>query len=88
MLDSRLVSFRDSLLVSPKFSVRVLANLRINDKGTTIGQNLGKISTELCNMSLSSANVKKHMRYFKLLDVEEWQVGPLRELMADELEIL
>ena len=87
MLASRLVSFRDSLLVSPKFSVRLLANLRINDKGTTLGQNLDKIRKELCDVSLSSANVKKHMRYFKLPDVEEWRVGPLRELMEEDLEI-
>ena len=87
MLAGRLVSFRDSLLGSPKFSVRVLANFRINDRGTTIGQNLGKVSKELCDGSLPSTNVKKHMRYFQLPVVEEWRVGPLRELMSDELEI-
>ena len=61
MLTSRLVSFRDSLLVSPKVSVKVLANLRINDKETTIGQNLGMIYKELCDASLPSINVKKHI---------------------------
>ena len=87
MLASRLVGFRDSLLASPKFSIRVLANLRMNDKGTLFGQTLSMIGREVLNENITPNNVKRSMSYVKMPENEAWRIGPLREVMSLNMEI-
>ena len=87
MLSSRLVGFRDALLSSPKYRIRVLANLRIGDKGTLIGHNLRKISIECKNEILTTGKVKKLMRYHRVPEVEKWRLSPLKEILSADMFI-
>ena len=87
MLSSRLVGFRDSLLSSPKYCIRVLGNLRVGDKGTLIGQSLRKISTECKSDSLTPMKVKKLMKYYRIPEMEKWRLGPLKEILSSDMAI-
>ena len=77
MLASRYIGFVKSLCSSPKYCMRVFSS--------TI--NLISIECTSTKDSLTSAAVKKSMKYFNVPDTEQWRVGILSELLSDTLEI-
>ena len=90
MLASRYNTFVNSLMKSPKYSVRVLANLCATDHRTVMGQSLAQISRE-CGLSrddkLSSNTIKDKMKYFSAPQDQEWRIGILCELLDNKMEI-
>ena len=89
MLASRYIGFVKSLCSSPKYRMRVLASTIMNDMRTVMGRTINLISIECTSTkdSLTSAAVKKSMKYFNVPDTEQWRVGILSELLSDTLEI-
>ena len=92
ILDSRYCGFVKSLLSSPKYPVRVLASMCSGDYRTVMGNTLPEIGKEfgvqgadLC--MLTSATVKKKMKYFLVPDPESWRTGFLSELTSKDLEV-
>ena len=92
MLASRYFTFVQSLLNSPKYPVRVLANLCTTDHRTVMGQCLSKISTE-CGVArddmakLSSGMIKKKMRYFSVPEEQTWRIDILNELLNNGIDV-
>ena len=92
MLASRYITFVKSLLTSPKYPVRVLAQLCSTDYRTLVGRSLSRISRE-CNQDifdpckLASSEVKRKMRYFPVPPGQSWRVPILCELLKNEFEI-
>ena len=89
MLASRYIGFVKSLCSSPKYCMRVLASTIKNDMRTVMGRTLNMISVECTSPkdSLTSAIVKKNMKYFPVPDTEQWRVGILSERLSDTVEI-
>ena len=89
MLASRYIGFVKSLCSSPKYCMRVLASTSMNDMRTVMGRTVHMISVECSSSkdSLTSATVKKSMKYFNVPDTEQWRVGVLSELLSETLEI-
>ena len=54
-----------------------------------MGRTVHMISVECSSSkdSLTSATVKKSMKYFNVPDTEQWRVGVLSELLSETLEI-
>ena len=92
MLASRYHTFVNSLLKSPKYSVRVLANLCATDHRTVMGQSLAQIGRE-CGLTggdtgqLSSALIKQKMKYFSVPPDQVWRTGILSELLDKNMEV-
>ena len=89
MLASRLVKFVEQLKSSMKMGVRVLASLAVNDQRTVLGQNLLKVSRECSSdvMNLTPALVKNNLNYFPVPIEESWRIGPIREILDDQVLI-
>ena len=89
MLSSRYVSFVKSLSSSPKYVVRVLASLCVEDLRTVMGRTLQRLASECqCELeTLSSLMIKNKMKYFSLPREEEWRIPILRELTSQSVQI-
>ena len=93
MLASRYITFVKSLLASPKYPVRVFAQLCHADYRTIVGRSLSKISRE-CKQDifdpskLTSFEVKRKMKYFPVPPDQSWRIPILSELLYKEVEIL
>ena len=61
----------------------------MNDTQTVMGRTINLLSVECTSPkdSLTSATVKKSMKYFNVPDTEQWRVGILSELFSENLEI-
>ena len=69
--------------------MRVMARTFLNDMRTVVGRTIRMISAE-CRSSfetLTPAMVKNEMSYFRVPDGEEWRVGVLSDLLANDLVI-
>ena len=92
MLASRYSTFVNSLMKSPKYSVRVLANLCATDHRAVMGQSLAQIGRE-CGLTggdtgqLSSALIKQKMKYFSVPPDQVWRTGILSELLDKNMEV-
>ena len=82
MLTSQLVSFYKAQLSSPKFRMRFLEHLAVNDKRTVLGSNLERIAGECgCGIEqLTSKVVKSRLRYVNVPNDQEWRVHLASEL--------
>ena len=89
MLASRQVKFREQLLTSCKMGVRVLASLASNDQRCVLGQNMAKLSRECTSnmVDLTPSIVKSRLRYFEVPEEEGWRLGPILEILDENLEI-
>ena len=84
MIKSRLVEFYRSQLDSPKFCIRFLMRLAVDDLRTVLGQSLSRIAAEL-KVKVKEINgklVKSKLKYRVLPDGENWRVPLGLELMA------
>ena len=84
MLASRLVRFYRNQLVSPKFRVRFLVRLAVNDKRTVLGRSLDRIANE-CNHDLATLTpnvVKAKMKYASVPIGQEWRLPVAMELYS------
>ena len=90
MLCSRYCKFVNAILTSPKYPVRLMGSLCVNDQRTIMGKNLSNIRKE-CGVKrqsdLTPAFVKKNLRYFKIPECEVWRERILKELLSIEVEI-
>ena len=82
MLASQLVSFYKAQLSSPKFRMRFLVHLAVNDKRTVLGSNLERIAGECgCGIEqLTSKVVKSRLGYVNVPNDQEWRVHLASEL--------
>ena len=87
LLCSRFLKFTDQLLKSTKPVVRLLARLFMGDMRTTLGRNLFKIKNGLGNRECTTANIKRHYRYFPVPDGELWRLNLLDELLENSGKI-
>ena len=89
MLASRHVKFVKQLRSSSKMGVRVLASLASNDKRCVLGKNMAKVSRECSsNMeNLTPSMVKTKLKYFDVPEDEGWRLGPILELLNENLKI-
>ena len=89
MLASRHVKFVKQLRSSSKMGVRVLASLASNDQRCVLGMNMAKVSRECSsNMeNLTPSMVKTKLKYFDVPEEEGWRLGPILELLNENLKI-
>ena len=90
MLCSRYCKFVNAIMTSPKYPVRLMGSLCLNDQRTIMGKNLSNIRKG-CGVKrqsdLTPAFVKKNLRYFKVPECEVWRERILKELLSNEVEI-
>ena len=89
MLASRLVKFVEQLRTSSKMGVRVLASLACTDQRCVLGKNIAKVSRE-CSSNvedLTPSMVKGKLKYFDVPEEERWRLGPILEILNENLEI-
>ena len=84
MLASRLVGFYRAQLNSPKFRMRFLMRMAVNDKRTVLGRNLDTIAEEChCDlMQLTPSVVKQNLRYAIAPDDLGWRIPLASELYS------
>ena len=86
LVAARYCSFYRSLIESPKFPVRFLANLQADDMRTVLGRNIANLTT-ICDLPrsdrslLSKALVKKKMVYRQVENGDMWKVTLAKELL-------
>ena len=80
MLASRAVKFKDTLMESNKFAVKLLGHLATRDKSTVIGSNMCRIMRELGDTPLSVSNVKKTLKYC-VNEEEKWRSSFILDLL-------
>ena len=81
LLCSRFLKFTDQLCNSTKPVVSLLARLFREDMRTTMGKNLFKIGKAMGDRECTTANIKRHFRYFPVPDGEVWRLNVLDELI-------
>ena len=80
MLASRAVKFKDTLMESNKFAVKLLGHLATRDKSTVIGSNICRIMRELGDTPVSVSNVKKSLKYC-VNEEEKWRSSFILDLL-------
>ena len=89
MLASRLVKFVEQLRSSSKMGVRVLASLACTDQRCVLGKTIAKVSRE-CSSNvedLTPSMVKGNLKYFDVPEEERWRLGPILQILDENLEI-
>ena len=89
MLASRLVKFVEQLRTSTKMGVRMLASLALSDQRSVLGRSMVRVARE-CSveaMNLTPAMVKSQLHYFDVPDDEKWRIGPIQEILDEQLVI-
>ena len=80
MLASRAVKFKDTLMESNKFAVKLLGHLATRDKSSVIGRNICRIMRELGDSPVSVSNVKKSLKYC-VNEEEKWRSSFILDLL-------
>ena len=90
MLCSRLCNFVKSILTSPKYQVRLMGSLCVDDQRTVSGRNLSNIRKG-CGVTrgnaLTAGYVKKNLKYFQIPADEVWREKLIKELISSEVEV-
>ena len=81
MLARRAIKFKDTLLTSSKFAVKLLGHIAIMDKSTVLGSNMCRLERELGDTPLSVSNVKKHLKYC-VREEDKWRSSFILDLLA------
>ena len=84
MLSGRYSKFVDSLCMSSKVEVALLANMAVQDNRTVMGKTVSRLKQELNSDVLTSNLVKKNLKYFPVPQDEEWRLPFLDELLSVE----
>ena len=84
MLSGRYSKFVDSLCMSSKVEVALLANMAVQDNRTVMGKTVARLKQELNSDVLTSNLVKKNLKYFPVPQDEEWRLPFLDELLSVE----
>ena len=89
-LCSRFINYDKSLLTSSKSSIRLLAQIKRNDKRTVHGRNLARIAAK-CNSKnindISSSSDKADMKYVTIPEDDAWRVDVISDMLAIKTEI-
>ena len=65
MLSSRYSKFVDSLCMSSKMEVALLANMAVQDNRTVMGKTVSRLKQELNSQVLTPSLIKKNLKYFE-----------------------
>ena len=81
MLCFRYVKFKEMLYSSSKVMVNLLARITAEDMRTVMGKTMAKLKTDLNGMEVSCSNIKDHLKYFPVPELETWRIDYLEELL-------
>ena len=69
------------LYSSSKVMVNLLARITAEDMRTVMGKTMAMLKTELNGMEVSCSNIRNHLKYFPVPELETWRIDYLEELL-------
>ena len=68
-------------IVLPQTRRNLLARITAEDMRTVMGKTMAKLKTDLKGMEVSCTNIKNHLKYFPVPELETWRIDYLEELL-------